>query len=84
MTNETLTKFLALPETLKRRNIIRRDNFDFGVRWLDRMIRDFDTDPKPMSITYYARINLDGYWHDGYIEVDRNGNLAVSLEHNPA
>ena len=84
MTNEALTTMLTLPATLKRRNIIQRDNYPFGVRWLDRMIRDFNTDPKPMSITYFARINLEGYWHDGFIEVDRDGHLRVSLEHDPA
>ena len=84
MTNEALNNMLTLTATLKRRNIIQRDGYPFGVRWLDRLIRDFNTDPKPQSITYYARINLGGYWHDGYIEVDKTGNLRVSLEHNPA
>ena len=84
MTNDTLTKFLSLPDTLKRRSIIQRNGYPFGIGWMDRTIRSFESDPKPLSITFAARINLECFWHDGFIEVDRDGNLRVMLEEQTA
>ena len=81
MTNATLNKLLSIQDTLKRRAIIQPDGSPFQIGWTDRMIRAFESDPKPVSITYKARINLDGYWHDGEIEVSRDGDLAVRLDH---
>ncbi len=81
MTHETLNRMLSLSDTLKRRGIIQANGYPFGVRWTDRMIRDFGATPKPVSITYGALINLECIWHKGFIEVDRDGNLAVRLDH---
>lgn len=77
MTNEALTKILSLPETLKRRGIWQRNGFPFQVGWMSRMIRDFNTLPHPVSITYEAFITLDGIAYKGEIEVTREGDLMI-------
>ena len=81
MTNDVLNRLLSIQDTLKRRAIYQPDGMPFQVGWTDRMIRTFESEPKPISIAYKAMINLDGKWHDGEIEISRDGKLAVRLNH---
>ena len=81
MTNEVLNKLLAMPEILNRRNIRKPDGTRFQIRWMDRMIRDFEAVPTPVSITYSALIWLDGKDYEGEIEISRDGDLAVRIHH---
>ena len=81
MKNEALNKMLAMPQALKRRNVYRADSRPFGIGWMDKMIRAFETMPTPVSITYEASLFIEGKWYDGEIEVSRDGDLAVRMRH---
>ena len=81
MTNDALSKLLGLADIFNRRAIVQRDGLPFGTRWTDHLLRSFDSAPKPLSITFEASIYLDGYWHDGFIDVDRDGDFRVRLQH---
>lgn len=82
MTYETLAKLLSIPDTLKRRNIVRPDGYPFQTGWADKMIRSFtDAVPTPTSITYKMKVWLETRWYAGEIEITRDGDLIVRLEH---
>lgn len=82
MTNEVLNKFLNIQGTLKRRNIVQSNGYPFGVGWTDKLIRSFTKAiPTPASITYKMMVWLETRWYDGEIEITRDGDLIVRLEH---
>lgn len=79
---ETLNKLLGLPEILKRRNIVQTNGYPFQTGWADKMIRSFtNAVPTPTSITYKMKVWLETRWYDGEIEITREGDLMVRLEH---
>ena len=81
MATESILSLLEIPDKLRRRNITKDNGYAFSAKWIVDLIRYFEAETAARSVTYPARIYLDGWANDGEIEVSRDGDLIVRLNH---
>ena len=81
MNNVTLNRLLDLPNYLLRHQIYHSEGFQFGVRWLDNLIRTFDSFQGIKSINYPVDIYIESKRYSGELEVRRDGTHALHMTH---
>ena len=85
LNNNAYAKLLDIPYKLMRRRVTGRDEYAFDALWLTRLIKYFENDQLPaQSVRYAASVLLEGEWRDAEIEITRDGDLAVRLDHDVA
>ena len=74
---------LTLPESFRLRNIHpKAEGFRFSIRWASGLVGYFQKEPSAASVTYEVSILLSGAgWHDGTVEIRRDGTHAIRLAH---
>lgn len=81
MSNTTLNRLLNLPDYLKRNLIFHAEGINFGIRWVDRLIRTFESNSAIAAINYPVDLYIDGTRYSGELEVRRDGTHAVHMAH---
>ncbi len=81
MPSNAINNLLNLPAYLKRNLIFHADGISFGVAWIDRLIRTFESNKAVTAVNYNVTLYLDGKPYDGELEVRRDGTHAVRLAH---
>lgn len=81
MPNNALNNFLNLPATLKRKLVFHAEGFNFGIGWVDRLIRYFSSETAAQSVNYPVTIYLESTPYAGTLEVRRDGTHALRLNH---
>ncbi len=81
MANDVLMKLFGIPDMLKRRSVVKPNGSLFGIKWMNDLIAYFESETAALSVTYPARVYLEGWSYDGEIEVGRDGSLIVRLCH---
>ena len=81
MPNNALNKLLELPGFLKRNLIFHAEGINFGIAWIDRLVRYFESDGSVAAVNYPVTLYLEGKPYTGELEVRRDGSHAVRLVH---
>lgn len=81
MPNNVLNNFLNLPATLKRKLVFHAEGISFGIRWVDRLMRTFESNRAIVSINYPVTVYLESTPYAGELEVRRDGTHAIRLNH---
>lgn len=73
----------SLPERFRLHNILpKAEDVRFSLKWAGRLISYFQSEAPAASVTYEVSILLPDYgWHDGIVEIRRDGTHAVRLSH---
>ena len=74
-------EILALKDKLYQRNIRRADGGFFGYKHMCAIVRYFEAEQAAKEITYEAWVQLDGKVYEGFVDIGRDGHLAVRLAH---
>ena len=81
MTNKAITNIIALPGYLARNMILHAEGIHLGIRWVDRLIRAFESNAAIAAINYPVVIFIEGRKYNGELEVRRDGTHAVHMAH---
>lgn len=79
MSSPAINALLDLPEYTRRNRIEHIHGMYFGIRWIDKLIRYFDSETTAQSVIYPVTLWLDGRPRRGELEVRRDGSHAVRL-----
>ena len=81
MTDSAASAILGMPEMLKRRQVRATRGFCFDCAWAESIIHFFGREIAAHSLTFPASILLEGTWYNGFVNVDREGHMAIRLKH---
>ena len=81
MSTTTLNALLALPDYLKRNLIFHAEGINFGIRWIDRLIRTFESNKAIAAVNYPVTLYIESVPYNGELEVRRDGSHAVRMIH---
>ena len=81
MPNNVLNNFLNLPTVLKRKLVFHAEGINFGIGWVDRLMRTFESNSAIASICYPVTLYIESEQYTGELEVRRDGTHAIRMKH---